>query len=63
MVGRDLVALAPLGSWMDAYGIVPVCSAYLLHVPAPVTLGVWVVLRLTPPGGAGPDDHDPLHRD
>ncbi|WP_373281860.1 MMPL family transporter [Nocardia thailandica] len=27
-----------------------------------VTLGVWVVLRLTPPGGAGPDVNDPLHR-
>ncbi|WP_043661652.1 hypothetical protein [Nocardia thailandica] len=32
MADGDLVALVPLGSWMAAYGIVPVCSAYLLHV-------------------------------
>lgn len=46
MLAADLVALIPLGQWMAEYGIVPVCTAYLLHVLAATALAVWAVIRV-----------------
>ncbi|MEV0335656.1 hypothetical protein [Nocardia sp. NPDC050717] len=46
MLGADLVALIPLGEWMTDYGIIPVCTVYLLHVLLTMALAAWTVIRL-----------------
>ncbi|WP_280346494.1 hypothetical protein [Nocardia neocaledoniensis] len=46
MLGADLVALIPLGEWMTDYGIIPVCTVYLVHVLSTMALAAWTVTRL-----------------
>ncbi|MGW5309689.1 hypothetical protein [Nocardia thailandica] len=47
MLGVDVVALIPLGSWMTRYGIVLVSGLYLVHVLFSTALASWTVIRLS----------------
>ncbi|WP_336082790.1 hypothetical protein [Nocardia sp. SSK8] len=46
MLGADFLALIPLGHWMAEFGIVPVCTVYLVHVLGSTALAVWTVIRM-----------------
>ncbi|MFG1772049.1 hypothetical protein ACGFIX_20930 [Nocardia salmonicida] len=43
MLGLDLVALIPLGSWMRDYGIGLIGTIYLIHVLASTAVAAWTL--------------------